>query len=198
MSARARRGAGASGSASIAAAAAVTMLALGMLDARIDIEFGAGEAEAIDLFGSEEEKEKAAEPFWKESTGGREVAPPAGAPASFADLAERVSPAIVNIQTSKKVGGKPGRRPRHPLEEFFGPPFGEFFGHDDIDFESAEFSRNFYVKSSDRKWAFDILHARAMEFLLAEDGARTLAYLRRSPNAAAVVSEPIVAAMNTP
>jgi hypothetical protein len=43
---------------------------------------------------------------------------------------------------------------------------GEFFGADDIDFESAEFSRKFYVKSSDRKWAFDVIHTRTMEYLL--------------------------------
>lgn len=42
-----------------------------------------------------------------------------------------------------------------------------FFGFDDIDFESAEFSRRFYVRSPDRKWAYDLLHPRAMEFLLA-------------------------------
>ena len=42
----------------------------------------------------------------------------------------------------------------------------EFFGLDDIDFESAEFSRRFYVKAPDRKWAYDVIHQRAMEFLL--------------------------------
>jgi hypothetical protein len=42
----------------------------------------------------------------------------------------------------------------------------QFFGFDDIDFESAEFSRNFYVKSPDRRWAYDVLHARAIEHLL--------------------------------
>ncbi len=41
-----------------------------------------------------------------------------------------------------------------------------FFGADDIDFESAEFSRRFFVKSPDRKWAYDIIHQRMMEFLL--------------------------------
>ena len=113
------------------ASAAIALVAFGLLDARI--HFGAGEAEAIDLFGGEEEQqpeEMPAEPFWQESSGGAEIAPPAGAPASFADLAERVSPAIVNIQTSTTVGGGSGRRPRHPLEEFFGPPFGEFFGRE--------------------------------------------------------------------
>jgi hypothetical protein len=43
----------------------------------------------------------------------------------------------------------------------------EFFGADDIDFESAEFSRRFFVKAPNRRWAFDVLHARAMELLLA-------------------------------
>lgn len=41
------------------------------------------------------------------------------------------------------------------------------FGFDDIDFESAEFSRKFYVKSSDKRFAYDVLHPRMMEFLLA-------------------------------
>lgn len=39
-------------------------------------------------------------------------------------------------------------------------------GFNDIDFESVEFSRRFYVKSLDRKFAYDIIHARTMEFLL--------------------------------
>jgi len=43
---------------------------------------------------------------------------------------------------------------------------GEFFGLDDIDFESAEFSRKFHVSSSDRKWAYDVIHTRTMEYLL--------------------------------
>ena len=43
---------------------------------------------------------------------------------------------------------------------------GEFLGADDIDFESAEFSRRFYVKSADRKWAYDIIHGRTMEYLM--------------------------------
>jgi hypothetical protein len=43
---------------------------------------------------------------------------------------------------------------------------GEFVGLDDIDFELAEFSREFHVKSPDRRWAFDVLHQEAMEFLL--------------------------------
>lgn len=42
----------------------------------------------------------------------------------------------------------------------------EFFGADDIDFESDQFSREFHVKSPEKKWAFDVLHQRTMEFLL--------------------------------
>ncbi len=46
----------------------------------------------------------------------------------------------------------------------------EFFGADDIDFESAEFSRKFHVTSPDRRWAFDVIHTRAMAFLLDQPG----------------------------
>jgi hypothetical protein len=40
-------------------------------------------------------------------------------------------------------------------------------GIEDIDFESAEFSSKFCVKSPDRRWAYDVIHPRLMEFLLA-------------------------------
>ncbi len=43
------------------------------------------------------------------------------------------------------------------------------FGFDDIDFESAEFSRRFHVKSSDKRFAYDVIHPRMMEFLMADD-----------------------------
>jgi hypothetical protein len=41
-----------------------------------------------------------------------------------------------------------------------------FFGFDDIDFESAEFSRTFMVKSPDKRFAYDLIDAQMMEFLL--------------------------------
>jgi hypothetical protein len=44
-----------------------------------------------------------------------------------------------------------------------------FMGFDDIDFESAEFSDRFIVKSSDKRFAYDVLHPRMMEFMLAGD-----------------------------
>ncbi len=43
-------------------------------------------------------------------------------------------------------------------------------GFDDIDFESAEFSRKFHVKSSDKRFAYDVVHPRMMEFLLGHRG----------------------------
>ncbi len=50
--------------------------------------------------------------------------------------------------------------------ETFLDRIGEFIGFDDIDFESDEFSRRFHVKCPDKKFAYDILHPRAMELLL--------------------------------
>lgn len=41
-------------------------------------------------------------------------------------------------------------------------------GFDDINFESVEFSRLFHVSSLDKRFAYDVLHPRMMEFLLAE------------------------------
>ncbi len=45
-----------------------------------------------------------------------------------------------------------------------------FFGFDDIDFESAEFSRAFHVSSSDKRFAYAVVHPRMMEFLLETRG----------------------------
>jgi len=42
----------------------------------------------------------------------------------------------------------------------------EFIGFNDIDFESAEFSKKFYVKAPDKKWAYDVLNQATMEFML--------------------------------
>ena len=45
---------------------------------------------------------------------------------------------------------------------------GSMLGFDDIDFESAEFSRKFHVSSTDKRFAYDIVTAAMMEYLLAE------------------------------
>jgi hypothetical protein len=64
------------------------------------------------------------------------------------------------------VDSKMPLKPLRIRAEGFFDKIGEFFGMDDIDFESAEFSRTFHVKSPDRRWAYDVLHQKAMEFLL--------------------------------
>lgn len=43
------------------------------------------------------------------------------------------------------------------------------FGFSDINFESAEFSRRFHVKSSDKRFAYDVINPAMMEFLLGSD-----------------------------
>lgn len=45
--------------------------------------------------------------------------------------------------------------------------FGQMLGFDDIDFESVEFSKAFTVRSTDKRFAYDICHAKMMEYLLA-------------------------------
>jgi hypothetical protein len=57
-------------------------------------------------------------------------------------------------------------RPLSIRPENFFDKLGTFFGAEDINFESAQFSRTFWVKSPDRKWAYDVIHARMMEYLL--------------------------------
>jgi hypothetical protein len=53
--------------------------------------------------------------------------------------------------------------------EGFFDKLANFFGFSDINFESEEFSRRFRVKSPDKKFAYDVIHPRMMEFLLAEE-----------------------------
>jgi hypothetical protein len=53
-------------------------------------------------------------------------------------------------------------------EGFFDAIAGAF-GFDDIDFESAEFSKRFHVKSSDKRFAYDVVCPAMMEFILAEE-----------------------------
>ena len=50
--------------------------------------------------------------------------------------------------------------------EGFFDKFAGAIGFDDIDFESVDFSRKFFVKSPDKRHAYDVIHARMMEFLL--------------------------------
>lgn len=52
-------------------------------------------------------------------------------------------------------------RPEGMLDKLAGA-----LGFDDIDFESSEFSRRFHVKCADKRFAYDVITPRMMEFLL--------------------------------
>jgi hypothetical protein len=51
--------------------------------------------------------------------------------------------------------------------EGFFTKIAEVFGYQDINFESAEFSSAFNVRSPDKKFAYDVCNARMIEYLLA-------------------------------
>ena len=51
--------------------------------------------------------------------------------------------------------------------EGFFTKIAEVFGYGDINFESAEFSKAFNVRSPDKKFAYDVCNAQMMEYLLA-------------------------------
>lgn len=77
---------------------------------------------ALDFFGSDDDDKHAAnakgDVFWKTDSG-IEEAEPVGIPTSFADLAERVAPAVVSIQTRGTISTSQRDLP---------PGFEEFFG----------------------------------------------------------------------
>jgi len=50
--------------------------------------------------------------------------------------------------------------------EHLGHKIAAVAGFDDIDFESAEFSRRFHVTSKDRRFAYNLIDPRMIEFLL--------------------------------
>jgi serine protease Do len=91
----------------------------------IEVSWRGNDAQAIDFFNKDKQGDDAnAEPFWRED-GAVEPIIPKGVPASFADLAERVSPGVVNIATSRTVVQN---TPRSLEEFFFGTPFGNPHG----------------------------------------------------------------------
>jgi serine protease Do len=61
-------------------------------------------------------------PFWRDGSGAPPAEAPRGAPGSFAELTERVSPAVVSIKAKRTAPQQ--QNPRNPLEQFFGFPFG--------------------------------------------------------------------------
>jgi serine protease Do len=102
------------------AAAVILLAGGGVLD--IHVDWRDNVAQALDLFGGDEKEKPGstdAESFWEENGEEADVTFPAGPAPGFADLAERVSPGVVNIQTSKTVRGQPFPS----FEDFFGGPF---------------------------------------------------------------------------
>jgi len=88
------------------AAAVILLVGGGVLDIRIDWRDNG--AKALDLFGrgDDDAATDAGEVFWKENGSGHEAGLPEGLTSGFADLAERTSPGVVNIQTSKTIKGQ--------------------------------------------------------------------------------------------
>lgn len=63
--------------------------------------------------------------------------------------------------------GLPGSFPELVIDkEGFFSKVAQALGYDDIDFESHEFSRKFRVRSSDKKFAYDVCNGQMIEYLL--------------------------------
>lgn len=104
---------------SVALAGAV-LVATDLVDVRVGLRENV--ARAAGLVETEASAKKTAAPFWRDGSGAPLAEAPHGAPVSFADLTERVAPAVVSIQAERTAPVQPNR-PRSPLEEFFGFPF---------------------------------------------------------------------------
>ncbi len=89
----------------IAIGAAATVTALLFLAQHLDVELNLRTNEAV---------AKGTDSFWEDGTASK----PEPARESFADLAEQLSPAVVNIEVKRQTGGMRG--PEEMLEEFFG------------------------------------------------------------------------------
>jgi serine protease Do len=108
----------------VLAASLILLGALGNLDLDPEKTFtlGPNAAQALDFFGSEDEGKSTTvagrEAFWRSDSDIPETQP-IGIPTSFADLAERVAPAVVSIQTRGPAATQRQNLPPG-LEEFFG------------------------------------------------------------------------------
>ena len=106
----------------LSAMVALALFALGTPpDLEHSLDVGPRSALALDLFGSDSDDESQSRPhdaFWRTESG-IPTTQPIGIPTSFADLAERVAPAVVSIQTKGTLSMNPSGMP---------PGFEEFFG----------------------------------------------------------------------
>ena len=81
---------------------------------------------------------------------------------------------FVTIEHDVDLGAMEAR-PEHFFDKIKG-----FFGFDDIDFESAEFSKAYYVKAKDRKLAYDLFHPTMIEFMLANKGLKVTTWVHHA------------------
>lgn len=56
------------------------------------------------------------------------------------------------------------------FEEDLASKIAQFAGYDDIDFESAEFSRRYCVRSENKRFAYNLITPEMMEFLMSRTG----------------------------
>ncbi len=95
------------------------------------------------------------------------VAPPAGASAGFADVIERVSPAVVNIQVVRKLSDRPANTPGFRGGHPDMPPFDEFFRRF---FGDEEFQRRFGGRGPDREHGARRTAGQGSGFIISADG----------------------------
>ena len=99
-------------------------------------------SDALNLFGGGDQQQSGKEP------------PPVVLP-DFADLAEHMSPSVVNISSTQEVksrgpqgpGGGPGQGEEDPFGEFYGP-FERFFGQPHRPFKAKSLGSGFVIDSS--------------------------------------------------
>ena len=104
--------------------AAVVLVAAGIVDVRIGFRDNVALAAGLLENESAPKVKPVASPFWREGEAAAPAPAPRGGPATFADLTERVAPAVVSIQAERTVVTQDRRQPRNPIEELFGFPFG--------------------------------------------------------------------------
>lgn len=81
------------------------------------------------------------------------------------DLAERREHSV-RSHTVVALASPIELEPLFLRREAFSDKFAAKLGFNDIDFESIAFNETYFVKAADKKWAYDIVHQRMMEYLL--------------------------------
>ncbi|HEU4429317.1 MAG TPA: hypothetical protein VFT98_11230, partial [Myxococcota bacterium] len=104
------------------AVAAALLIATGIVPVRIVFQNDVAEARGLLDTPAGAKATPVAGPFWRDGSTAAPAEAPHGAPGSFAELTERVAPAVVSIQAERIVRPE-ANRPRSPIEEFFGFQF---------------------------------------------------------------------------